>query len=71
MNNLGSVFQKQLKFDDAIKIYEKIINSNPNYFKAHTNLGISYKEIGKFDKSLYFLKKSVQINPNYSEGFLI
>lgn len=39
--NLGTVFQKQNKIDEAIDMYEKVISVNSNYDEDYWNKLIS------------------------------
>lgn len=42
LNNLGSLYQKNNMFEDALKCYKRVIEINPNNDMAHYNLGAFY-----------------------------
>ena len=55
--NLGKVFQKLEKFNEAKIQYEKAIAINPNYAEAYLNLGIVLQKQKKYDESINNFKK--------------
>ena len=62
-------FYKNLKeYDEAIKFYTKIINSNISHSDIKSDLlyrrGSSYERIGNYEKSDLDLLKSLKINPD-------
>ena len=57
MNTLN---QKDIKtlinegnFNEVVNNYKKIVEIEPNNYKAHNNLGNALKELGKFRRSSY------------------
>ena len=57
--------QELKKYQDAVSCYQKAIEINPNYIKAHNNLGNTYQELGKYQKSVKCFKQAIDINPNF------
>lgn len=55
------------KFENAIKVYKKILNSHPNEVTAKKNIGIAYFELGKYDKALENFKNATEIEISDSE----
>lgn len=61
---LGNIYNQQKKYDEAIKIYEDLIASNPTYAQAYVNLSTLYKIQNKTDKSIEVARQGVRNNPN-------
>ena len=51
-NNKGNVLDKQGKFNEAIKCYDKAIGINPNYVDAYNNKGNALYKQGKFNEAI-------------------
>ncbi|MCD7779928.1 MAG: tetratricopeptide repeat protein [Candidatus Gastranaerophilales bacterium] len=61
--NLGVLFSKEGKTDEALAAYSKCIELNENYVEAYVNTAFLYK--GKDnEKALEYLKKAYEINPD-------
>jgi tetratricopeptide (TPR) repeat protein len=61
---LGNVYNQQKKYDEAAKIYEDLIASNPSYAQAYVNLSTLYKVQSKDEKAIEIAQKAVKNNPN-------
>jgi superkiller protein 3 len=67
-NNLGIVYLKLGRPDDAIREYETAIGLDPDFIEAHFNLGIVYLDKGLLEKARASLKRSLEINPGYAKA---
>jgi tetratricopeptide (TPR) repeat protein len=56
LGNLG-------KYDEAIKAYDKAIESDPHNLKAWNNKGIALYALNKSDEAIDAYNKSIVINP--------
>jgi tetratricopeptide (TPR) repeat protein len=63
-NQLGIVYTKQGKLDEAIEEYKKVLLINPNNARALFNLGETYNKQGKLNEAVEGYKKALSINPN-------
>jgi len=61
---IGQVLEET---EDKIEEYQKAIQINPDYYRAHLSLGNCYKVKGEIQKAVYHLKEVVRINPNHEE----
>ena len=60
-------FINQKKYKKAFYIISKILENNPNDFKANFHMGKYYYDLNNLDKSVFFFQKSnnlQQNNPN-------
>jgi protein O-mannosyl-transferase len=64
-NNMGTVYIKEKKFDQAIKEFETAIQFNAEYALAYFNLGDLYTTLGENEKAVDFYHKSIQLRPWY------
>jgi tetratricopeptide (TPR) repeat protein len=61
-NMLGLIYYSGLRFEDAIKAFQKAIEINPNYTEASLNLSVIFNELGRFDESrqIYAMAKEMR-----------
>ena len=57
------------QFDEAIKIYDKILQKDPNSYDVYHNLGHLYKTLGSFDSSANNYRKALAINPFFGDAY--
>ncbi len=62
-------YQKNLKYDSAIKTYNKIIKIDPKKDIAYYNLGIIYGNQKKYDLAIKAYNKSLKLNPKRNLTF--
>lgn len=65
-NNMGTVFFRLEKVEDAIACYQKALNLKSDIKKEiHYNLGNALVRIGKLDEAVIHFKKVLQLMPQY------
>jgi tetratricopeptide (TPR) repeat protein len=60
--------QKQLKLEEAIALYQQLINQYPQYAAAWHQLGVIMDSLGQLDQAILAYKQALLINPNYAES---
>ena len=60
---LGSLYWKQIRFDDAVREFTEILRRKPNDPRASFNLGDIYLTSGETAKAIPFLETSVKAFP--------
>jgi tetratricopeptide (TPR) repeat protein len=65
-NDLGNLFFKEGKFDEAIKHYRRALELNRTYPMAHFNLGNALSRIGKIEEATEQYRRAIQLTPNFS-----
>ncbi len=63
MAGIGIVYMNMLKYENAIKIFERVLIKDPGYGKALFHLGLTYEGMGKSDKALDVYKKYFETKP--------
>ena len=71
--SVGFVYAYQGLFEDALEYFDKVLETNPNYWMAHYKKGFSLSQLGQYDKAIQCYDKSIQIFPkfidaNYQKG---
>ncbi len=64
---LAQFYFYKKKLDDAIRIYEVIVDKHPDYLDARYLLGYFYEENGTRNKAISMWKKVLQNSPSHSE----
>ncbi|MDO8734260.1 MAG: tetratricopeptide repeat protein, partial [Elusimicrobiota bacterium] len=65
-NNLGTIYEKQNKLNEAISEYEKAVRIKPDYADAHYNMAVAYWRQKNWRKVIENLEKVLRINPNHT-----
>jgi tetratricopeptide (TPR) repeat protein len=68
-NNLGLVYEKTGRLDDAVARYEEALRIQPDFPDAHTNLGNVLLAKGRKDEALAHLRESVRLAPDSAEAW--
>ena len=65
--NTGWVFYFARNYDEAIKQYRGVIETNPNYFRSHRLLGTSYLQKGQPEEGIAEIQKAVALSGDSAE----
>lgn len=61
--NLGALYAKFKKYDEAIKLYEHSIKLKPSYAGAYTNLGNALNKIKRYEEAVFYHKAAISLDP--------
>lgn len=61
ITNLGNLELEAGRITEAVVLYEKALQANPDYPHAHHNLAAAYRKLGRIDKSVHHLKREQRI----------
>ena len=56
--------QRKNNLLEAKKLYNSLINIDPNHFNSLHNLGLIYSKLSEFQKAIDCLKKAIEVNPS-------
>jgi TonB family protein len=59
----GAKLFNEQKYAEAIKVFEKVLEKDPENANATYNIAISYIQLKDEDKALIYLNKTVEFNP--------
>ena len=63
LNNFAICLFQELKLNEAIQAYKRVIEINPKFAEAYRNLGILYNYVGDYEKSEMNYEKSLKLEP--------
>jgi tetratricopeptide (TPR) repeat protein len=66
--NLGTIYYRLHKFEEAEKYYLAAIEADPEYPLAQFNLGNLYDEQGRFPEAVDFYRRALELNPQYADA---
>lgn len=64
----GEAYQKQGRYDQAARQYEKAVKTDYSYAEAYSNLGFCYRKQGQFDRAISTYRKAISLNPDLEEA---
>ena len=68
INIHGYVLFRLGNYEEAIKLWKKVINIKPDYAFAFNNLGNVYSKLNNLDESLKYFTEALNLKPNYFEA---
>ncbi len=69
-NKYGTCLLALGQYVNAMKVYNFILNENPNYTSANNNLGYLYMQQGNNTISYYYLSKAIQLDPDHDQTLI-
>src|SRR5712692_9950577 len=66
--NLGTIYYRQRKYEEAERQYERAIAVDSNYPLAHYNLGNLYDEQGDLTRAEQHYLTALRLNPSYADA---
>lgn len=63
--NLGAIHGKQHRPSDAVRSYQKALESKPDYLNAHHNLGAMLTALGRTDEAMAEYQQVLTIDPEF------
>ena len=57
--------QKRKKFDEAKKLYQKVLENNPKIIEAQYNLGVVYEQFNQNENAIQCYRKAINLNPSF------
>jgi|GEM_PF-2091819 len=66
---LGVIYSQKGKHEIAVKIYDRIIQLNPDADKAWLSKGVELKVLGEYGEALEHIDKSISINPEVEHAW--
>lgn len=68
--NHANQLLKSADYTNAIELYKKVLEVQPNHPKAHNNLGLCYVKLKQLDDALEQFNKGISIDPKSMESYL-
>ncbi|MDI6871253.1 MAG: tetratricopeptide repeat protein [Bacillota bacterium] len=68
LNYVGVVDYLLGRTEEAVAVWQSIVQNHPRYGVAHSNLGVAYQHQGKFDQALLEYKLAIELDPRGAIG---
>lgn len=66
--NLGVVYLRQGRHDEAIAVYQNVIKMKPDYTRAYNNLGAVYATLGRHAEAAAVYEQALAVDPKFAEA---
>lgn len=72
LNNLGYMYLDPSigKYADAVKLFSRILDINPEFVYAICNRGVAYEYLGEYDKARQDYEKALDLKANFEPAIL-
>ncbi len=67
---LGNVLVDLSRREEAVAVYEKALELDPEYVEALVNLGAIKNELGATDEAIELLKRAIEVNPEDAKAYV-
>ena len=68
LTDLGVMYEREGRLDDAARTYQQAISRDPRYARAHVNLGNVLRQQGKYSEALARYRKAMVADPRSFEA---
>lgn len=68
-NNLGNLYHKLRRFDEAVAAYDAALRLQPTFADALMNKGIALQSAGRLEEALPLLQKAATLAPNMAAAW--
>ncbi|MFT5367740.1 MAG: tetratricopeptide (TPR) repeat protein [Candidatus Latescibacterota bacterium] len=68
MQNLGGYYHAQDMFEQAVALYQRAIEYNPNYAMVYYHMGNALSKLHRYNLAVASYNKSIALNPDYIES---
>ncbi|MBR0260273.1 MAG: tetratricopeptide repeat protein [Selenomonadaceae bacterium] len=58
------------RYEGSIKLYDEVIELNPNFAEAYCNQGIAYFNLTQYERAIQDFNKAIELNPNFAEAYI-
>jgi tetratricopeptide (TPR) repeat protein len=69
-NNWGAVMTERGRLPEAIALFKKSQELEPDFPETHYNLGLIYFKLGQMNEAVASYREALRINPIYPEAYL-
>jgi tetratricopeptide (TPR) repeat protein len=69
-NAFGNALSTREMYDEAITVFEDLVEHSPDSFVGHYNLGYNYYKAGRYKDALPYLMTAIDMNPRDERQYL-
>ncbi len=67
-NNLGIIYSRQGRLNEAIGQYLEAIRLGPGNVEAYNNMGVAYARQGRIKEAVRCFSKALEIKPDFQDA---
>lgn len=65
----GLLYTEKGDYDQAIRDFSKVIESDPEHAMAYNNRGVAYKQKGDYDRAISDYSRAIEIDPGFAMAY--
>jgi tetratricopeptide (TPR) repeat protein len=69
LNDLGRLYERTGRDDDAIAMYERAITMKPSYALPYNNIGVIFNDRKQYGRALPYFGKALELDPGYADAW--
>ena len=66
--DLGVQLAGQRRLQEAIQIWQTVLELDPSHVQAHQNLGAAFSQLGQLDQAKSYLRRALELRPDQPEA---
>jgi len=67
-NNLGAMWFKQQRYQDALILFQSAVSSSPGYAKGHSGVGVALYGLHRYEEALQSFERALALDPFLEEA---
>jgi len=68
INNLGAMWFKQQRYQDALILFQSAVSSSPGYAKGHSGVGVALYGLHRYEEALQSFERALALDPFLEEA---
>ncbi len=68
INNLGAMWFKQRRYQDALTLFQSAVHSSPVYAKGHSGVGVALYGLHRYEEALQSFERALALDPFLEEA---
>jgi tetratricopeptide (TPR) repeat protein len=68
-NNLANVLLDRGEMDEAVRLYQQVLQHDPEYWRANFNLGYAFFRAGRLQDAEHYFQRAIQQNPRDADEY--
>ena len=69
INTKGEILLDKKNYQEAMNLFQQVINMNPQFPDAYINIGNCYGSMQDYDNAIIYFKKSLELSPDNPEVY--
>ncbi len=70
LGNLGIIYLRSGRYQEAANIFKKVIEMNPNSTEGYCNLGVAFRRMGEYDQAKKQYQMAIEKDPQFLPAYV-